>query len=72
MDGARFTDDRDQVAFLAQLMDERAGGNLRGTSGRGSPRGLGSLRMIGEERHTGWKVGGDQETGRDSVVGFAI
>ena len=66
-----------QVAFLTQLMDERQGGNLRGASRqRGSPRGLGSPRMVGEEKHkhngTGWKVGSDQETGRDSGVGFAL
>ena len=72
MDGGVLTDG-DQVAFLTQLIDERQGGNLRGTSGhRGSPSGLGSPRMLGEERHTGWKVVSDQETGRDRGVGFAM
>ena len=63
-----------QVAFLSQLMDERQGGNVRGMSGGRSPRGLGSPRMGGEEKHTGtrWKVGSDQETGRDGGVGFAL
>ena len=55
-------------------MEERQGGNLRGTTGRGSPRGIGSPRVLGEEKHTGsgWKVVSDQETGRNNGVGFAM
>ena len=53
-------------------MDERRGGNVRGTNRRGTSRGLGSPRMLGEEKHTGRMVVGDPETGRDSGVGFAL
>ena len=43
---------------------------MRGMGGqRGSPRGP---RMLGEVRHSGWKVVRDQEGGRDSRVGFAM
>ena len=53
-------------------MDERRGGNVRVTNGRRTSRGLGSPRMLGEEKHTGLMVLGDPETGRDSGVGFAM